>query len=80
MDFPPFTGTSVADFTFRDTHGILTAILFGPAQASSWRAKWPTYFLEVKATSGAQSEPFHISFIQLSTVSPNLVTVERNSS
>ena len=69
MEFPPFTGTSIADFVYRDTKGALTSILFDSAQVDHWRGKWPTYYLEVKATTGSPGEAFHASPAQLNTVS-----------
>lgn len=66
--FTHYDGPSVADFIYPDTHGILTALWRGGEVKDRWMDAWPTYHIEVKATSMSGGEPFHMSPTQLSTV------------
>ena len=68
MNLPRFDGVSIADFMYKDFEGVLTGLLFGEVCCDTWRDVWPTYFLEVKSTSEAPNEAFHISASQLETV------------
>lgn len=54
--FPAFVGDEVADFTYHDTDGTLTRHLF-PSDHEYFSGS-PRYFIEVKSTSGEQSNPF----------------------
>ncbi|KAH9928331.1 uncharacterized protein B0H18DRAFT_1118012 [Fomitopsis serialis] len=63
--FSPFNGPSIADFQYKDKDGVLTDLWHGKKQRKSWKGRWPTYHFEVKTTSGAASEPFHMSYAQL---------------
>ncbi|KZV84329.1 hypothetical protein EXIGLDRAFT_842290 [Exidia glandulosa HHB12029] len=56
--FPPFEGEELADFQYRDTSGALTRALF--ASEPDLMDARPEYLIEVKSTSGGQSEPFHM--------------------
>ena len=72
--FSPYLGTSLADFRYADTSGVLTNLWFGTKQKKAWKDRWPTYHLEVKTTSGGVNEPFHMSSAQLQLVrSPPLL-------
>jgi hypothetical protein len=68
--FAPFQGQADADFTYPDRHGHLTREWFGPEKAAAWQGRWPRYHIEVKSTRGEESEPFHISRVQMATVRP----------
>jgi hypothetical protein len=67
--FAPFrsTTTAYADFTYDDTRGQLTRKWFGPEKATLWQGRWPRYHIEVKSTRGEESEPFHMSRVQMLT-------------
>jgi hypothetical protein len=69
--FAPFRGTTTAyaDFTYDDTRGQLTREWFGPEKATLWHGRWPRYHIEVKSTRGEESEPFHMSRVQMLTAS-----------
>jgi len=68
-DFQDYVGSSVADFKYEDCEGELTNLLYGAERKEAWRDQWPTYHLEVKATSGkmAQQYAFHMSRRQVET-------------
>ena len=66
--FTPFRGRAYADFTYLDRHGQLTRLWFGAEKAAAWHGRWPRYHIEVKSTRGEESEPFHMSGKQMSTV------------
>lgn len=66
--FEPYPAGSLADFTYRDTSGALTTLLFGKEKHEFWKNHWPTYYLEVKSTPGDIEEPFHMSRRQLQIV------------
>ena len=70
LGFPPFDDEreAIADFKYLDHEGVLTQVLFGPKTRGEWSGRYPTYYLEVKASSGPVEEPFHISASQLSAV------------
>lgn len=70
LDFEPFEGTALADFTVKDHHGTLTNLWFGADWLLSWpdAQGWPTYHIEVKTTSNGFTQPFHLSSSQLQTV------------
>lgn len=69
----------ITDLTYPDTHGFLSAFIINRAEEDKlpdWLAaticpgsKYPTYFLEVKTTTGACNTPFIISRNQLKIVS-----------
>ncbi|KAJ3551056.1 hypothetical protein NM688_g4945 [Phlebia brevispora] len=65
----PFLGESVADFTYQDSLGTLTEMLFGSQQKRQWENSWPTYYLEVKSSAYAEDTAFHISSSQLQRAS-----------
>ncbi|KAL5531018.1 hypothetical protein ACEPAG_3894 [Sanghuangporus baumii] len=66
-DFDAFEGSSLADFTYKDYEGILTAHLFkdDPDTVEQWNGVYPTYHIEVKSTSSGSREPFSMSKRQL---------------
>ncbi|KAI0086834.1 hypothetical protein BDY19DRAFT_332743 [Irpex rosettiformis] len=66
-----FTGDSTADFYYEDTAGVLTKLLLGEESSltKKWSTRYPRYHLEVKATTGNQYTPFHLSRKQLETAS-----------
>ena len=59
---------SIADFTYRDDQGAMTCLIYSQAQKEAWKDCWPTYYLEVKSTSGESHESFFMSRNQLATV------------
>lgn len=59
----------MADFKYEDRGGVLTGRLYGEQTKKEWEGRWPIYHLEVKTTSGAAREPFHMSRRQLDIVS-----------
>ncbi|KAI0058520.1 hypothetical protein BV25DRAFT_1919220 [Artomyces pyxidatus] len=65
--FTPFAGNALADVTYVDFEGILTALWFGPEMWQYWAGSWPTFHIEVKSTSGADMDPFHMSRRQMNT-------------
>lgn len=67
--FAPFHGMAYADFTYDDTRGQLTREWYGPEKAALWQGRWPRYHIEVKSTRGEESEPFHMSRVQMTTAS-----------
>jgi len=67
--FAPFRGHAYADFTYMDSQGQLTRTWLGPEKAAAWQGRWPKYHIEVKSTRGNESEPFHMSSIQMATAS-----------
>lgn len=69
--FTPYTGESVADITYHDYEGALTAIFYNEDQKEEWMDQWPTYYLEVKTTSRGLHEAFHMSRAQVDTVRIN---------
>ncbi|KAI0052020.1 hypothetical protein FA95DRAFT_1533561 [Auriscalpium vulgare] len=75
--FLPYQGQSLADFTYRDVYGTLTAYWYGMEKMGAWRGHWPMFHIEVKATSGAENEPFHMSRRQMNTA---LMLTERGLS
>ena len=65
--YPP---GSFGDFTYDDSKGALTELIYGAERKKAWNGLWPTYHLEVKASlSGRAREPFHVSARQLEIVS-----------
>ncbi|KZT00825.1 uncharacterized protein LAESUDRAFT_687552 [Laetiporus sulphureus 93-53] len=64
-DLAPFSGDALADFRYKDSSGILTGLWYGEKIRTAWAGMWPTYHLEVKATSGSARERFHVSQRQL---------------
>ena len=54
--FPSFTGEELADFVYHDESGVLTRLLF--SSQPEYHNATPEYFIEVKATSGDQSNTF----------------------
>ncbi|KAJ7032739.1 hypothetical protein C8F04DRAFT_645308 [Mycena alexandri] len=67
--FSPYNSSSVADFRYSDTAGVLTRLLFGDVVRQKWAARWPEYHIEIKSTSDSRSEAFHMSAHQLQTAS-----------
>ena len=66
--FTPCLYKSIADFTYPNNKGTLTAMLYGESQREMWKDQWPTYYLEVKSTSHGHHEPFHMSQKQIDKV------------
>lgn len=66
--FPSFNGDAPTDFTYADRTGALTGMWYGEDMKKAWHGRWPTYHMEVKSTTGAVGEPFHVSQRQLSAV------------
>ena len=77
--FAHYEGPSVADFIYPDTDGVLTALWYGGDVKDRWMGAWPTYHIEVKATSMSAGEPFHMSQAQLNTVSSSLSQIKTQS-
>ncbi|KAH8107621.1 hypothetical protein BXZ70DRAFT_911757 [Cristinia sonorae] len=50
--FQAFNERSRAAFTYSDTKGKLTEVLYGTQVRKQWGPKWPTYHLDVKTTEG----------------------------
>ncbi|KAL5536452.1 hypothetical protein ACEPAF_274 [Sanghuangporus sanghuang] len=65
--FSAHTGSSLADFTYKDCVGILTVHLFknDPNTVAQWGGVLPTYHIEVKSTSSGSREPFFMSKRQM---------------
>ncbi|KAL5492840.1 hypothetical protein ACEPAI_4288 [Sanghuangporus weigelae] len=65
--FDAFEESSLADFTYKDCEGILSAHLFedDPDTVEQWNGVHPTYHIEVKSTSSGSREPFSMSKRQL---------------
>ncbi|EPT01725.1 hypothetical protein FOMPIDRAFT_110960 [Fomitopsis schrenkii] len=61
--FSQYSGTSMSDFRYEDSSGVLTNLWFGTKQKKENNC-WPTFHLEVKTTSGGLNEPFHMSSAQ----------------
>lgn len=59
----------MADFKYPDCEGVLTALFYGDEIKEAWKNHWPTFYLEVKSTSGGRHEPFHMSRAQVEHVS-----------
>jgi hypothetical protein len=46
----------------------LTGWLYGNETKEAWKGEWPTFYLEVKSTSGEGNDPFHMSKAQIDYV------------
>ncbi|KAJ7188854.1 hypothetical protein C8R46DRAFT_1055959 [Mycena filopes] len=74
---PPFSSSSVADFRYSDTEGVLTRLFFSDDIVARWAAQWPEYHIEVKSTSDSgRSTPFHMSAHQLQTASQFTISAQ----
>ena len=56
-------GPETADFVYRDDQHDMTALLIenGYLEAETWSLARPTYYLEVKTTTGHCGAPFYMS-------------------
>lgn len=66
---PPYEAVALADFVYKDEDGVLTALLFDAQVAEQWSGSYPTYYIEVKTTSGEKTAPFFMQKSQIRTVS-----------
>ncbi|KAI1271736.1 hypothetical protein F5Y07DRAFT_382043 [Xylaria sp. FL0933] len=62
-DMGPWTGIESADFVYTDFDSILTNILIdnGYLDKGVWKGREPTYYIDVKTTTGASETPFMMS-------------------
>ncbi|KAI0430299.1 hypothetical protein F5Y09DRAFT_233056 [Xylaria sp. FL1042] len=62
-DMGPWTGIESADFVYTDFDSVLTAILIdnGYLDKGVWKGREPTYYIDVKTTTGASETPFMMS-------------------
>ncbi|KAI9372834.1 hypothetical protein BJX61DRAFT_542344 [Aspergillus egyptiacus] len=62
-DLAPWDGRETADMLYTDSAGLFTALLIekGYLPAETWEGRRPTYYLEVKATTGSWETPFYMS-------------------
>ena len=67
----PYESSSLADFMYSDRQGVLSTKLFDKETIATWKGEWPKYHIEVKSTSGGDSERFHMSRLQIQHVSGN---------
>lgn len=58
-----------ADFEYRDAHGVLTRHIYGQEVMDAWKDRWPTYYMEVKATTQDLQEKLSMSKSQVQFVS-----------
>ncbi|KZT36781.1 hypothetical protein SISSUDRAFT_1049430 [Sistotremastrum suecicum HHB10207 ss-3] len=61
----PHGTTAPADFEYRDAHGVLTRHIFGQEIMDAWKDRWPTYYMEVKATTQDLQEKLSMSKAQV---------------
>lgn len=64
--FEEFTGEEITDFEYDDTEGVLAQSLFPDRMVTD--GTHLKFFIEVKATSGSNEEPFQLSCRQLDHV------------
>ncbi|THH26616.1 hypothetical protein EUX98_g7565, partial [Antrodiella citrinella] len=57
----PFEGTARAAFTYQDTEGKFTEILYGLKVRDRWNPRWPTYHVDVKTTEGPMKDYFRMT-------------------
>ncbi|KAI0975554.1 hypothetical protein F4678DRAFT_417638 [Xylaria arbuscula] len=62
-DMGPWTGIESADFVYTDFDSILTTLLIdnGYLDKGTWKRKEPTYYIDVKTTTGVSETPFMMS-------------------
>ncbi|KAI3334470.1 hypothetical protein F4824DRAFT_468040 [Ustulina deusta] len=62
-DMGPWTGIETADFVYTDFDSVLTAVLIdnGYLNKEAWKGREPTYYIDVKTTTGASETPFMMS-------------------
>ena len=71
LDLEPWSGVETADLVYKDAYSVLTRRLVdsGYLPQTGWEAATPTYFIEVKTTTGACETPFYMSKGQYRRVS-----------
>jgi len=67
----PWKGVETADIVYEDHHSLLTMLLIAHDFLSDkiWSGKTPTYYLEVKTTTGPCETRFFMSKAQVKRVS-----------
>ncbi|KAH8735731.1 hypothetical protein BGZ61DRAFT_84622 [Ilyonectria robusta] len=61
-DIQPAQGREASDITYHDTEGAFTRLLINRGYLGSrWEARTPTYFVQVKTTTGPCNTPFYMS-------------------
>ena len=78
--FPEYRADAAADFIYEDKYGRLTELFFGSVCVQRWYGHYPTYYMEVKATTGVVNEAFHMSPRQLDAVCLEALVTEASSS
>lgn len=68
-DIQPAQGREASDITYHDTEGAFTRLLINRGYLGSrWEARTPTYFVQVKTTTGPCNTPFYMSKSQYKRV------------
>ncbi|KAI1418939.1 hypothetical protein F5Y12DRAFT_780524 [Xylaria sp. FL1777] len=62
-DMGPWTGIETADFVYTDFDSVLTTVLIdnGYLDKRTWKGREPTYYIDVKTTTGVSETPFMMS-------------------
>ncbi|KAJ3567402.1 hypothetical protein NPX13_g6776 [Xylaria arbuscula] len=62
-DMGPWTGIETADFVYTDFDSVLTTALIdnGYLNKEAWKGREPTYYIDVKTTTGVCETPFMMS-------------------
>lgn len=70
-DMGPWTGIETADFVYTDFDSVLTTALIdnGYLNKETWKGREPTYYIDVKTTTGVCETPFMMSKSQCKRVS-----------
>jgi hypothetical protein len=64
-----YTADGEAAFKYSDCNGAMTSLLYDEETKEAWNGSWPTYYLDVKSTSGRPGEPFWMTPDQAELVS-----------
>lgn len=74
-DLERWHGSEMADITYDDSGGVLTSLLVdkGYLSCEVWAAKRPTYYIEVKSTTGPRENAFFMSKDQYALVGERVV-------
>lgn len=63
------TADGMANFQYSDSDGAMTSWLYDDETKEAWNGDWPTYYLDVKSTSGRAGEIFSMSAEEADLVS-----------
>ncbi|PGH03863.1 hypothetical protein GX51_03851 [Blastomyces parvus] len=79
QDLAPWNGVETADLVYKDSSSALTSLLISAGYLSldSWRGARPTYFMEVKTTTGENNTRFFMSKGQYQRMQRMQIQVDR---